>query len=192
MKEIKIYTKTGDKGETGVWGGGRVPKDDFRIHAYGTVDECNAALGVARVYSIDDDIDKMLETVQNRLFIVGADLATPGAAATVIDRIGRADIALLERWIDKLEASLPKLKQFIIQGGGPAAAYLHLARTVCRRAERFTVALARQEKSAGQSLKFLNRLSDFLFVAARTVNYRAGIDDIPWDNPRLQKKKRRA
>ncbi len=186
-KDIKIYTKTGDDGQTSLWGGQRLSKDNDRIHAYGTVDECNAAIGVARTNEIDREIDEMLQAVQNRLFVVGADLATPSATQTAIDRIVDADSEQLEKWIDRLEAELPKLKQFIIPGGTAAAAQLHLARTVCRRAERWTVRLAQADDVHKQALKFLNRLSDFLFVAARAVNYRSGLQDWPWDNPRLKK-----
>jgi cob(I)alamin adenosyltransferase len=185
---MKIYTKTGDGGETGVWGGGRVPKDAIRINAYGTVDECNAVLGIARVYNPGAPLDGMLDRIQHLLFVVGSDLATPADVPTAIPRIGDADVSLLEEWIDQLESFLPPLKQFIIPGGCPAAAYLHVARTVCRRAERWTVSLSRQEPACATAVKFLNRLSDFLFVAARMANHLAGLPDIPWDNPRLRQK----
>ncbi|MEZ5357811.1 MAG: cob(I)yrinic acid a,c-diamide adenosyltransferase [Candidatus Zixiibacteriota bacterium] len=185
---MKIYTKTGDGGETGLWGGTRVGKDNARIHAYGTVDECNAILGVARTFGAPAEFDARLERLQNILFIVGADLATPSDATTAIDRISPADTALLESWIDDYEAELPKLKQFILPGGKELAAYLHLARTVCRRAERWVVELAGQENINPDALTFLNRLSDFLFVAARMANHQSGVNDIPWDNPRLKNK----
>lgn len=185
---MKIYTRTGDKGETGLWGGSRISKDAVRINAYGTVDECNAVLGIARTLAVPPDLDAMLAHIQNQLFIVGADLAAPADQAPAIARVSADDAAVLERWIDELESSLPPLKQFIIPGGSPAAAYLHLARTVCRRAERWTVALAREEPSVAPVVVYLNRLSDFLFVAARTANRRAGVEDRPWDNPRLKKK----
>lgn len=188
MKEVKIYTKTGDGGETGLWGGSRLGKDNARIHAYGTVDECNAVIGLARTVDGDKEINARLEHIQNVLFVVGADLATPIDAAAAIDRIGESEVELLEKWIDEFEAILPKLKQFILPGGTSQAAYLHLARTVCRRAERWTVAAGETNTINEHVLKFLNRLSDFLFVAARAANFKSGQPDVPWDNPRLKKK----
>ena len=145
---MKIYTKTGDGGETGLWGGVRVPKDAARVQAYGTVDECNAAIGVARAALAAAPelaaLDELLAQIQNQLFVVGADLATPGQAAG-IPRVGAAEVAFLEQTIDALEAELPPLTQFILPGGSQAAAQLHLARTVCRRAERWVVQLGRHE-----------------------------------------------
>jgi len=188
--DIKIYTRTGDKGETGLWGGGRVSKDAARIHAYGTVDECNAAIGVARTFDLSKKLDSILEAIQNHLFIVGADLATPGDTGTAIDRVTDQDSAVLEGHIDELEQALPKLKQFILPGGTSAAAYLHLARTICRRAERATVTLVAEDNIHRPALKYLNRLSDLLFVLARAANQEKGIGDIPWDNPRLRKNKK--
>jgi len=184
---LKIYTKTGDDGETGLWGGLRVGKDSARVQAYGTVDECNAAIGVARAVlgALPElyDLDALLAYIQNQLFVVGADLATPGAAAS-IPRIGADEIAFLEQTIDALEGDLEPLKQFILPGGTLAAAQLHVARTICRRAERAVVALAREE-SIGQNIGvYLNRLSDCLFVLARTANIRSGVPDVPWDSPR--------
>jgi cob(I)alamin adenosyltransferase len=179
---MKIYTKTGDAGETGLWGGLRVPKDSLRVHAYGTVDECNAAIGLARSAPLDAALDALLAEVQSQLFVVGADLATPGEARN-IPRVGEAEVTFLERSIDELEAGLEPLKQFILPGGTPAAAHLHLARTVCRRAERWVVSLAREEPANPQVGIYLNRLSDFLFVAARAANARAGAADVPWSKP---------
>ena len=161
---MKIYTKTGDSGETGLWGGGRISKTDARIHAYGTIDECNATLGVARTFELSGEIDSMLAELQNILFVCGSDLATPGDKETAIERISTKDIEKLETWIDELEKTLPKLKQFIIPGGSSAAAYLHLARTACRRAERWAVEVAAGDPVHQQALIFLNRLSDYLFV----------------------------
>jgi cob(I)alamin adenosyltransferase len=180
---MKIYTRTGDGGETGLWGGGRISKDAARIHAYGTIDECNAAIGAARTFKPDPELDKMLETIQSRLFVAGADLATPGDKETAIERIKNKDAAELEGWIDRLEESLPKLKQFIIPGGTSVAASLHLARTVCRRAERWAVTLVAQDETHRPALVFLNRLSDFLFVAARKANHSAGLVDLYWQKP---------
>lgn len=182
---VKIYTKTGDDGSTGLWGGDRVPKDAARIHAYGTVDECNAVIGVARtMLASNSELDTMLETVQNRLFAVGADLATPGEKPPAIPRIHPDDSTVIEQWIDRLEEQLPPLKQFILPGGNPASAWLHLARTVCRRAERWTVSLIAADAAHKPAAVYLNRLSDFLFVAARYANHSAGISDRPWNNPR--------
>ena len=184
---MKIYTKTGDNGETGLWGGLRVGKDAARVQAYGAVDECNAAIGVARaalgVAPELNDIDALLARMQDQLFIVGADLATPGVAAS-IPRVGPDEIAFLEQTIDALEAELEPLKQFILPGGTLAAAQLHLARTVCRRAERSVVALAREEQIGPQIGMYINRLSDCLFVLARAANARAGVPDVPWNSPR--------
>ena len=132
---MKIYTKTGDDGETGLWGGLRVAKDTIRVQAYGTVDECNAAIGVVRAAGVPAELDAILMTVQNQLFVVGADLATPGQAAK-IPRVSDSDVTVLEQAIDQFEALLPPLTQFILPGGTLAAAHLHLARTICRRAER--------------------------------------------------------
>jgi cob(I)alamin adenosyltransferase len=180
---MKIYTKTGDAGETGLWGGLRVPKDALRVHAYGTVDECNAAIGLARLHTAGSELDALLAELQNQLFVVGADLATPGAAAT-IPRVTEAEVLMLEHAIDALEAELEPLRQFILPGGSPAAAHLHIARTVARRAERWFVSLAREEPANPQVGVYLNRLSDLLFVAARAANARAGTPDTPWQSPR--------
>jgi cob(I)alamin adenosyltransferase len=180
---MKIYTRTGDGGETGLFGGQRVPKDDLRVHAYGTADECNAALGLARAAGLAPELDELLAHVQAQLFVVGADLATPGESAT-IPRVDAAEVAFLEEAIDHLEDGLEPLRQFILPGGTPAAAQLHLARTVCRRAERWAVSLAREEPVSAQVLAYLNRLSDFLFVAARAANARANTPDVPWVSPR--------
>ncbi len=180
---LKIYTRTGDAGETGLFGGQRVPKDSLRVHAYGTADECNAAVGQARAAGLDPALDALLAQVQNQLFVVGADLATPGENAN-IPRVGEEEVLFLEQAIDNLEASLEPLRQFILPGGTPGAAHLHMARTVCRRAERWAVSLAQSEPVGSQVLIYLNRLSDFLFVAARAANARAGSADVPWVSPR--------
>ncbi len=182
---MKIYTKTGDGGETGLWGGQRVAKDAARVQAYGTVDECNAAIGVARAMlgSAAHDLDALLGQIQNQLFVVGADLATPGEAASV-PRVGDGEVAFLESTIDALEAELAPLRQFILPGGSPGAAQLHLARTICRRAERWAVSLGRAEQLNPAVAVYLNRLSDCLFVLARAANARAGQADVPWHSPR--------
>lgn len=183
---MKIYTKTGDAGETGLFGGGRVPKDDPRVAAYGDVDELNAALGLALALEPRTFGRELLETVQRDLFTIGAELATPDAAklAKVLrgPPIGIEHVAALETAIDRYETQVPQLKQFILPGGVPKAAALHVARTVCRRAERAVVGLHRAQRTGGLSsiVPYLNRLSDLLFVLARVANHAAGAPEIPW------------
>ncbi len=182
---MKIYTKTGDDGTTGLWGGLRLTKDAPRVDSYGTVDECNSAIGVARAAGLPADLDELLARVQELLFVVGADLMAVEDAPN-IPRVAAGDAAPLEQAIDRLEAELPPLTQFILPGGTPAAAHLHLARTICRRAERAVVALSHSEPVNPHVLVYLNRLSDFLFVLARAANLRAGAADVPWRSPRHQ------
>jgi cob(I)alamin adenosyltransferase len=176
---MKIYTKTGDAGETGLFGGQRVTKDALRVQAYGTVDECNATLGVARTATSDAELDELLGAIQNQLFTVGADLATPGGSPN-IPRIGDGEVAFLEAAIDRLEAGLAPLKQFILPGGSPAAAQLHVARTVCRRAERRIVSLGDEMEIPPLVIRYLNRLSDLLFTLARVANRMAGVGEVTW------------
>lgn len=176
---MKIYTKTGDAGETGLFGGGRVPKDDPRVRAYGDVDELNAALGLAAALEPAEFESSALQIIQRDLFAIGAELATPQAAkqrATV----AAAQVGALEGLIDKHEATLQPLKNFILPGGTPKAAALHLARTTCRRAERSVVTLSRDQQINQVIIHYLNRLSDLLFVLARAVNKHAGRSDIVW------------
>ena len=179
---MKIYTKTGDSGDTGLFGGPRVAKDAPRIEAYGTVDELNSVLGVVRSHDAPGPIDELLARIQNELFNLGAQLATPNPSAHQTSLIGPAHIAGLEAAIDHWEAGLEPLKQFILPGGMPAGAALHLARTVCRRAERRLVTLMHGsvEPIAEDLLIYLNRLSDLLFVLARAVNHLGGSGDVPW------------
>jgi cob(I)alamin adenosyltransferase len=179
---MKIYTKTGDSGDTSLFGGQRVPKDALRIEACGSVDELNSLLGVALADGPDGAIRSVLEEIQHKLFGLGADLATPRSAGREkkIKRIEPRDTLTLEREIDRLEALLKPLKNFIIPGGSPFAARIHLARTVCRRAERAVVRLSRNEDIGGGVTMYLNRLSDFLFVLARYANTCAGIPETPW------------
>lgn len=222
---LRIYTRTGDEGETGLFGGQRVRKDALRVEAYGTVDELNAIIGLARVAShtnredanqIDtnredanrqdtnraksedlkasvDDIDSLLQTIQNDLFTLGADLATPEEKDTIkgrirITRIAPPQILHLEQQIDRYEAELPPLTSFILPGGTPLAAHLHHARVVCRRAERRTVTLAQSDPESlynsqqinPDALRYLNRLSDLLFVLARVANHRQQVPDVKW------------
>ena len=181
----KIYTRTGDKGTTALGSGARVPKYEVRVEAYGTVDETNATVGLARLHTTDDaDLDAMLARIQNDLFDLGADLATPDTGAKLDYeplRVTPAQVTRLEAEIDRLNADIAPLNSFILPGGKPAAAYLHLARTTCRRAERLMVALNDQDKNgvSQAALQYVNRLSDFLFVAARHVNDQ-GRADILW------------
>ena len=179
---MKIYTKTGDTGETGLFDGTRVSKADPRVEAYGAVDELNAWLGLARANHVDADIDAMLEQIQRDLFALGAKLADPRhRIAERVERaaLGDAAVTRLEGWIDTLDAALPKLRRFILAGGSPAGALLHLARTVCRRAERHVVFLG-AEAVDGSVVVYVNRLSDLLFVMARAVNARAGVSEVEW------------
>ncbi len=180
---MKIYTKTGDDGTTGLYGGGRVQKDHPRIEAYGTIDELNAVLGMSRAEQLPDEIDAVLARVQNELFELGAELATPMPVAKGMSNIAPEHAAAIEADIDTFEAQLPPLKQFILPAGVKGAATLHLARTVCRRAERRVLTLAREpgETVSPQVVVYLNRLSDLLFVLARTVNQAAGCHDTPWN-----------
>jgi cob(I)alamin adenosyltransferase len=178
---MKIYTKTGDKGTTGLYGGRRVSKDSPRISAYGDVDELNALLGVARSESRHEPIQKVLGEIQAHLFILGAELASP-KPDNKIPVVTASHIDGLERQIDVITESLSPMKNFILPGGSKASAYLHLARTVCRRAERSVVHLSglNQESVSDWVIVYLNRLSDFLFVLARLANQLENIPDIPW------------
>ncbi len=178
---MKIYTKTGDKGMTGLFGGGRVSKTAPRIIAYGDVDELNSVLGLARAESQNEPIQKSLSEIQTTLFTLGAQLASPGVDPK-IEVITTKHVDTLERQIDAMTATLPPLKNFILPGGSKTSAWLHLARTICRRAERSTVALCNiPGESVDQWLLiYLNRLSDYLFVLGRLANHLEQIDDIPW------------
>ena len=168
---MKIYTRTGDLGETGLFGGPRVGKDMARIEAFGTVDELNAVLGVVRAETLPDDVDRVLERIQRELLDLGAELASPDPVKQGTRKIDRGNVSALEAQIDRFQESLEPLDEFILPGGNRAAALLHLARTVCRRAERRLVTLVRhgQEEISLFLLAYLNRLSDFLFVLARLV-----------------------
>jgi cob(I)alamin adenosyltransferase len=190
-RPVKIYTRTGDAGETGLFDGTRVSKADPRVDAYGAIDETNAWLGLARASGLDAELAGMLETIQRDLFAVGARLADP--AQRIAERVTKAAvrpeaIAQMEGWIDTLERDLPPLRRFILAGGSPAGAALHLARTVCRRAERSVVALGNKEKAkeavSEPARRYLNRLSDLLFVTARVLNRAAGVGDVQWRHQR--------
>jgi cob(I)alamin adenosyltransferase len=181
---MKIYTKTGDAGTTGLFGGGRVPKDDARVDAYGDVDELNAVLGAARATGPMPRVDEVLVSVQRDLFAIGALLATPDVekmhAHLTKARIDEARIEELERAIDACDNELEPLKAFIIPGGTPKAAALHVARTVCRRAERKVVHLQQSVELPKLTVVYLNRLSDLLFSLARVANKRAGAGEVTW------------
>ncbi len=178
---MKIYTKTGDKGDTALFGGQRVPKDALRVEAYGTIDELNSILGIVIAETDDKEIASVLTPLQRQLFNLGADLATPlPAESGAIRRIRSSDAGSLEKLIDRIELELKPLKTFILPGGSPGAAKIHHARTVCRRAERVCVRLSRNEDIGIDIMIYLNRLSDLLFVLARFANLRAGADEIQW------------
>jgi len=182
---MKIYTKTGDAGQTGLFAGPRVWKDDPRIEAYGAVDELNSVLGMVRAEQPPTDIDALMVSVQNDLFCVGAELATPDPAASGLSFAADPRITALEQAIDQFEARLEPLRQFILPGGTKAAAALHLARTVARRAERRVLTLARdsEEPISPLLVMYLNRLSDLLFVLARAANHAEHVADQPWQKP---------
>lgn len=181
---IKIYTKTGDDGDTGLFGGGRVPKDHPRVEAYGAVDELNAVLGMARSVEMMPRIDEVVAPVQRDLFALGALLATPDLEKMKEQlskaRISDARIGQMEQAIDDGEAELEPLKAFILPGGTPKAAALHVARTTCRRAERAVIHLQREAEIPQIVIVYLNRLSDLLFVLARVANRRAGAGEVTW------------
>ena len=177
--EMKIYTKTGDKGETGLLGGGRVPKNDVRVEAYGAVDELNALLGIAENEVISEKTKEILTEIQNHLFVLGADLATP-KENTKIPRVTEEMIEFLEKQIDELDSIIPALRSFILPGGSKGASFLHFARTVCRRAERNVVSLEKKSGINNFVLAYLNRLSDLLFVLARFENFSAKVTEKEW------------
>jgi len=178
----KIYTKTGDSGETSLFDGTRVSKNDARVDAYGDIDELNAWLGLVRAQEAEPDLDEMLGQIQRDLFALGAILADPGhKIAARVDKaaLSQEDVTRLEFWIDSLESGLSPLRQFVLAGGSATGAQLHLARTVCRRAERKMVALG-ADAFEPLLLQYVNRLSDLLFVMARTVNKRASVAELEW------------
>ena len=187
---MKIYTKTGDAGYTGLFAGPRVPKNHARIEAYGTVDELNAALGLVRTATIPPEIDSHLATIQNDLFAVGAELATPDPVAHGTRWIGDSHVQELENGIDHFESTLPKLTQFILPTGCEAASRTHLARAICRRAERHLVTLCRTpgDPISEHLIVYLNRLGDFLFVLSRALNAAAGTVEQPWQKESFTRK----
>lgn len=178
---MKIYTKTGDNGTTALFGGKRVSKANLRIDAYGTVDELNSFLGLIRDQDVNLKRKDVIIEIQNTLFVVGSNLATePGNTKVKVPAIGESDIVLLEKAIDGMESELPPLKFFVLPGGHQAVSFCHVARTVCRRAERIAIALNEQEPVEAVIIKYLNRLSDYLFVLSRKMALELGAEEIPW------------
>jgi len=198
-RQVKLYTRTGDDGTTGLLGGSRVRKDDLRVETYGTIDELNAHLGVARARVAEgprclvlDELASRIGDVQSELFALGAELAAPPpasaarsgqSAAPAVVRMDSAAIARLETWIDDASAAAPPLRQFVLPGGTALAAQLHVCRTVCRRAERRVVSLSARAEVDPHIVIYLNRLSDLLFAWARQANSAGGVADVPWAAP---------
>ena len=183
VKKSKLYTRLGDRGETSLFGGGRVPKDHLRVDAYGQLDELSAALGLLIVALPADALRHQLQQVQNELFDLGAELATPPESRLqykLPPGVEESDWRRLEKLLDEYDAQVPPLRAFVLPGGHETAAREHLARTVCRRAERAVVRLAHEEEVRDDVITYLNRLSDFLFVVARLLNVRAGVPEIEW------------
>ena len=182
----RTYTKTGDAGQTGLFGGGRVRKDHVRVDAYGEVDELNALLGVIRALGPEGELDAVLGKLQDELFSLGSMLATPMTekAYGFIPKVTPTHVEAMEKLIDAADAELPALTSFILPGGSQVAAQLHLARTVCRRAERRAVSLVDAKEIEPIVVTWLNRLSDLLFTLARLANHRAGVKDVPWNPPK--------
>jgi cob(I)alamin adenosyltransferase len=181
---MKIYTRTGDAGETGLFGGGRVAKDHARVEAYGDVDELNSAIGIVRAMQPVQFFDELLETIQRDLFALGGQLATPDPEkvreALAKAELSDARVQAFERLMDEAERELPELRAFVLPAGTPKAAALHLARTICRRAERSVVTLGRGARIPELFIIYLNRLSDLLFTLARLANHRDGAGDVTW------------
>ncbi len=178
---MKIYTKTGDRGDTSLFSGGRVPKFHIRVEAYGSIDELNAIIGVVRSCKPGNQTDELLQELQNQLFHLGADLATPlDAKSDWVTRVTARQVQWLEDSIDQMTEELEPLTNFILPGGTMAAAHLHVARTVCRRAERLIVALDRDDQVSKHAVAFVNRLSDWLFTLSRYENARAGESEEKW------------
>ena len=183
---MKIYTRTGDQGQTGLFGGPRVSKDDLRLETCGTIDELNSVLGLVRAEPLPDSMGPLLQRIQNELFEVGAELATVDPVARRTRTIAPERVTAIEEAIDQYQANLPPLRQFILPGGSAAAACLHFARAVCRRAERRLVTLLRStevDRISPLLLAYLNRLGDLLFVLARQANFKAQRADVPWEKP---------
>lgn len=177
---MKIYTKTGDKGETGLIGGVRVPKSNIRIEAYGTIDELNSCLGVVATSVLKTPEEKVLANIQERLFTIGSILASAPDSKMIVPDLKESDVLELENHIDKMNEELPPLKNFILPAGSQSVAFAHVARCVCRRAERIIVALNNEEPIEALILEYINRLSDYLFVLARYIGLRENVKEVPW------------
>ncbi|MCW3084679.1 MAG: hypothetical protein JWP12_2045 [Bacteroidetes bacterium] len=182
---MKVYTKTGDKGQTSLIGGTRVPKHHMRIEAYGTVDELNSWIGLIRDQQMDADTKKLLIEIQDRLFTIGSSLASdPEKSKMKIPDLKEEDITLLEKEMDRMNESLPEMRSFVLPGGHTSVSYCHIARCVCRRAERLTIHLSENSFVAELVIKYLNRLSDYLFVLSRKLTKDLNAEEIPW-KPRM-------
>ena len=177
---FRIYTKTGDEGETGLFGGKRLPKSHIRIDAYGTVDELNSYIGLVRDYTENDATRSLLKEIQDRLFTIGSNLASDPDKKMTVPDIKPEDILLLEKEMDRMNDALPELKNFILPGGHPSVSTCHISRCVCRRAERLVVALAQKEWVEPIIIQYLNRLSDYLFVLARQIADERGVEEVNW------------
>lgn len=178
---MKIYTKTGDDGTTALFGGKRVSKADLRIETYGTIDELNSWMGVLRDQEVNAKRKEIFIEIQDRLFTIGSILATePGNTKVKIPSLHEDDVARLEKAMDEMDAELPPMRSFVLPGGHPSVSFGHVARTVCRRAERLTIALNENESVTPLVIKYLNRLSDFLFMACRMMTQETGAEEIPW------------
>jgi cob(I)alamin adenosyltransferase len=191
---MKIYTKTGDKGETSLFGGKRVPKDDLRIEACGAVDELNSVIGIIRSAKVSKSLDTILQRIQKELFILGSDLATPISSSrksAQVSRITEGHVAAAEAIIDQIQPNLPTLRRFVLPGGSQVSSYLHYARAVCRRVERRVVRLARTENVNPLAISYLNRLSDLLFTLARFANQEAGVREVLWLSPEARGRRRK-
>lgn len=181
MKKSNLYTRTGDTGQTSLVGGSRTSKADIRLHTYGTIDEISSHLGLmAAMSSVTDEIKGQIHIIQHKLFNIGTYLATPDTTQPPRG-LTADDIATLEGWIDVIDEQNPPQRTFILPGGSPGAAQAHVARTVCRRAERLLVEMNAATPIAPEVIRYVNRLSDYLFAAARQINFMAGVADIPWD-----------
>lgn len=178
---MKIYTKTGDKGQTSLFGGARLPKNHIRIEAYGTVDELNSYIGLVRDVAENEAVKTVLKEVQDRLFTIGSNLASDPSKDMITPDIHQADITLLETEIDRMMAELPPLRSFILPGGHTTVSFCHIARCVCRRTERLVVALAENEKVEMMIIQYLNRLSDYLFALGRLLAKDLGVEEVKWE-----------
>jgi cob(I)alamin adenosyltransferase len=182
---MKIYTKTGDKGTTALFGGKRVSKADLRIETYGTIDELNSYIGLVRDQDVNAKRKAVLVEIQDRLFTIGSILATePGNTKVKVPSLIENDITVLEKEIDAMDAQLPPMKSFVLPGGHPSVSFCHVARTVCRRGERLVIALDAQEKVDALIVQYLNRLSDYLFMLSRKMTAELGAEETPW-KPRM-------